>query len=587
MTSELPAYHHLTPQQVEGLSIRVTLRCGKEGSCLSKDFAWQERVTRPSPTDAASPDDASGACLFTYTNADVVPDSGEGLGFRFRGDDDSRGRPLRAEREDARQIMVIAAADTNDSALEPHVQVLCVIKLHESGQLSACPGFSEVEPEDDCDGRVFASDRGLDEARVLGPRLTTYAFCTVAEYAIECNAVGGDDRGEADLLATEKHEERRRRIRKEFEAFDCMHEDEDAQWDAHARVELVSADGFEESNPLLCAPFGSGLVVRYRVLRSRSVDGSEEEVVLLKGTTACVQSHSTVRGTLEFATRFTVAFVVLAFVLLLWLGEGGCDFWRTLLLSSVPLALIVKAAVLGNASRFHINHHFGVNNHTEKPSAHSPEEMVLELRAFFRHNFGVTSLAGCGVVALPSNPGTYDVIVPTWKPIACSGVSEARCRLHSYYLGSCLSEVHPLDPVPASESEGELLQGTDATLLSKGGLTTDGAGSIQVRLDVTKNYFLRDTPSGEAQEETRQHRVKLNETVDEVIRRVRRNKRGRMARVYDAAASDDASATGGGTPERAMDRERDETKGDKVSERTAEVLTRVRARKHASTHDKR
>ena len=226
--------------------------------------------------------------------------------------------------------------------------------------------------------------------------------------------------------------------------------------------------------------------------------------------------------------------------LLLLIGQNGRDFSRTILLSIVPLALIIQATVLGDTGLYHLNHQFSLlfNRCQDDDQQHTQSQhMVLELRAYFKHNFGVLSLAGCGSLNLPSEPGTYDFKVPTWKPVACSTISERKCRMYDFYLGSCLSEIGPLDPVPTSEGESELMKEGDGKLFSKGGLMTDGSGSITVRVNVMRNYFKdNDNHTAMHSEETHQHRVKMRETVDEVLSRVRRNKRGRMARLYNSSS---------------------------------------------------
>ena len=119
---------------------------------------------------------------------------------------------------------------------------------------------------------------------------------------------------EQQLVYRELVEERRERIRKEFESFDCMFE-EDTEWDRQAHIEIVSVAGFDESNMLLSTPFGSSIVIRYRILKlGGSQKTTDEENVVMKGTTASVQSYPAARGSVEFVTYFTVAFLSIAFV---------------------------------------------------------------------------------------------------------------------------------------------------------------------------------------------------------------------------------------------------------------------------------
>ena len=211
----------------------------------------------------------------------------------------------------------------------------------------------------------------------------------------------------------------------------------------------------------------------------------------------------------------------------------------SVLLSIVPLALITSAKVF-SGSVYHFNHQFSLLYNT--PGAQLQDDadpLLLELRAYFKHNFGLTSLAGFGTVTIPTEPGTYEVFVPTWKPISCPGISQTRGRMHDYYLGgSCLSEIESHDPIPTSDNEGELIKDAHVSLFSKGGLVTDSSGTIHVRIHVSKVLKFRGDSTSKSYrhpemiqairiEDSKQHRVKMRETIDEVLSRVRRNKRGR------------------------------------------------------------
>ena len=199
-------------------------------------------------------------------------------------------------------------------------EVLCVVKVFQSGMVSACPGWSEEEAEDYDDNRIFASDRGIAEMMNKGPRLTTYKFTTSAgslyEYTIE--PVGdtcfSDDTeqmiAEQNDLFREIDEKRRELIRKEFEPMLCLFDTSDS-WDHQAHIEIVSADGFSEPNLLLCAPFGTKIMIRFKVY---SCDCSGKEGIVSKGVTNSVQNNPSTPCSLEFVTFFNLAFIVIAFV---------------------------------------------------------------------------------------------------------------------------------------------------------------------------------------------------------------------------------------------------------------------------------
>lgn len=160
--------------------------------------------------------------------------------------------------------------------------------------------------------------------------------------------------------------------------------------------------------------------------------------------------------------------------------------------------------------------------------------------------------------------------------------------MYDFYLGSCLGDIGPLDAVPTSETEHHLMRGAgaNARLFSKGGLSTVGAGVVRVRVVSSRNY-LRDGDSPTARGapgESQQGQAKMRETVDEVLSRVRKNKRHRMARDKSAApAAVDWTKQANLLP--AEEKNVDNSNKNAVSARTAEVLERVRSRKLLARND--
>ena len=133
-----------------------------------------------------------------------------------------------------------------------------------------------------------------------------------------------------------------------------------------------------------------------------------------------------------------------------------------------------------------------------------------------------------------------------------------------------------MDEDSSSESEDEVVKETGIDCFSKGGLLTDQSGSIRVRIEVMENYF-NDQSAAAFQPDfadSQQHRVKMRETVDETLKRVRSNKRWRMAKAYNT----DTTANPARSKHSTEAKSNEETKYD-VASRTTEVLQRVRARK--------
>lgn len=212
-----------------------------------------------------------------------------------------------------------------------HEEVLCIMKVHKNGLVSTYPGWSEEEPEDCDDSRLFASDKGLNETREQGSRLTTFTFTTpmgsVYEYTIE--PVGGlsYDEGVERMITKqngrfqEKDELRRDFIRRKLEPFVYTMIKNNELWNYQANVEIVSATGFEESNILLCAPFGSSMMIRYQIYAKKTksnIDDADDDV-LSRGITNSVHRHSLIKY--SWGISFLVVSIIFAAV-----SHGGDKF---------------------------------------------------------------------------------------------------------------------------------------------------------------------------------------------------------------------------------------------------------------------
>jgi len=527
----LPSYYHLSPTQIDGLSFIITLK-NDSGENEEQQFhiRWQEKIH--SSNNDAEPSQVS---VLTYTNEDVIANNQTDQGFIQRSDLDSysaatRSRMERLLREDEYQTFVIAAKTKHDDEA-----VLCVIKLYpDSGQLSSTPQFSEVESED-FEDRLFLSDSSISKILERGQRLTTHSFSTTTgclyEYTIQCPTIDEDNRNMDNMLAEQRildrEDARREKIYNELQDCDSLYDGSNDVFTHAAHVELISIEGdaFVQSNLLLSQPHGSNISVQYKVVESTSSTDKWEERLLLEGSTSSVSSCSSVRKSLEFVSNFIIAFIGAAFVLMLWYGDYGHDYSLALLFTVVPLGLIINAAISGSdASLYHINHQFLLLFNNSSDTDKQPNQLVLELKVFFQNNFGFESLAGCGTVNIPTEAGTYDLQVPTWKPIACPGVGETEGRMYDYFLGSSC-EVGPQDPMP---TELELSKDTDIRLLSKAGLHTKSTGSVRLKINIMPNFF-KDKIKAEVVD-NHHHRVKMRETVDEVLTRVRLNKIERVRR---------------------------------------------------------
>ncbi|KAL7521859.1 hypothetical protein ACHAWX_006547 [Stephanocyclus meneghinianus] len=541
--------------------------------------------------------------IFTYTNADVVSRKHvqmpfeesttaveptphmpfqrklvEALSAFTRVNSGRKGRDEVKERllrEDSCETMIIMAAVQNFSYSIQEI-AMCTIRVYQSGLVIANPALSKREAEDNDVSSVFMSNRGFDEIVKNGERLTTYQLYTkdgsMYEYSIESSGESNNSCVNDEIIAErsdlneEKLDERRVLLRKEFEESGRLY-DEYCKWTNQVSVEIVSASGFYVPNMFLRVPYGSHLMIRYQL---KAIDGNNS-VAVFKGLTNYVQSFPVLSNSIEFIVHFTMALVVVFFVAMLSFGGIECDLSQTVVLSILPLILMLKQVTPNELYSF--NHQFTTMFNSKNIRKHG--RLVLELSAIQLHNFGVTSFAGYGTVNLPTKPGAYDLKIETWKPTACSSVGEARSRMHDYYLGSCLDEIGPLESAPTAANEQHWLKKASMELFSKHDLHTNGSGTIKLRVNVTENYFRRNliancTPD---ESESELQRGLIRETVDEVLKRVRRNKRGRMAGVGMWVVS--AEVTKNLSPRR----EKDATVQANVSRRAAEVLERVRSRR--------
>lgn len=269
----------------------------------------------------------------------------------------------------------------------------------------------------------------------------------------------------------------------------------------------------------------------------------------------------------------------------------GSDFLRAVFLSPVPLFLVVSHTVVGGNAVHHFNHEMTAmfrthhhENHSmpiESSSSKCPilkqEKFVLELSAILVHQ-DIASVAGCAAVNIPLEPGEHDLEVMTWRPIALSSMGTTRSQMHHYYLGTSLDQIGATEAVPTRSHEQDWVK--DTKLLSKHDLHSDVSGTIRVRVNIAENNFHRELahvpdPSDIDGSGYQSQRVFIRETVDEVLNRVRRNKRLRMG---------EANATN--SLHHLEREERGETAAvhANLSSRAMEVLQRARSRQRSNMY---
>lgn len=282
MKNHVPCYHHLSPSQLQYLSFRVKIRQRSvSGFCsvLSKDVGWQQNISR---------ENDNGLLIYTLTTEDEE--------IRTLEDTTRHGTTNvlaeRIQREDPYETMKIKAR------LENHDETLSVIKICQSGMVTVCPAMSE------------------------GEELYTHSFVTPDnqeyDYTIEMMISPEDCIEESDNSIVSNH---CRRLVVHTETDRTEH-----AFDLQAHVEIVSASGFTEPNILFSAPFGSDLVLRYKILKSG--DGGKDDIVL-KGCTNIHRNFAILATSMQFLVRFSMASFGVGFVS----DTGTVTFLNSLLLS--------------------------------------------------------------------------------------------------------------------------------------------------------------------------------------------------------------------------------------------------------------
>ncbi len=273
MKYHLPYYYYLSPSQVaQHLSFRINIRRNNE-TMQSKEIQWQERISYEDAHEL-------GVDLTIHT---LTTEEG---GVRMLEDEVKRqGRSALAsrihrDREDPTSTMVIMARVGN------HDEELCVLKMYQNCMISACPALMD----DNSCMYSFVSPDHQDNFH----------------YTVEMIIKQGHF--EEDLLSDSRISEVKHRQLSWTE----VDEAENA-FDYQTHVEIVSANGFTQPNILFSAPFGSTLVIRYKILKQPSEYGRKQDVVL-KGSTNKVQSYDVFSTSIRFLVGFLVAFICIGLV---------------------------------------------------------------------------------------------------------------------------------------------------------------------------------------------------------------------------------------------------------------------------------
>ncbi len=176
-------------------------------------------------------------------------------------------------------------------------------------------------------------------------------------------------------------------------------------------------------------------------------------------------------------------------------------------------------------------------------TATNDSQPTIFIQVYSKQSENTVSLLGCGSSPLLTSNSCYEINITTCRPLGYEERSERYVRLRDYYLGCTIDEIR---------NEKAFYFNT------KQNSVTEGSGTIRLRVQNLSRNFCSSVPS-EASDES-SHIIK--ESVDEVLSRLRRQKRERA--ISDALGS-------------SIDSSRLDNL--KLSAKTLKVLERAKARK--------
>lgn len=136
-----------------------------------------------------------------------------------------------------------------------HKEILCTMKLYESGLLEVTPGFSNIETEHSDDDHIFVSSESLEKRALKGAKLTTFIFTTstgsIYQYTLEWVDFLVDQTELESLAIQEMDEHYRQLAQKRKNILERLNENNaSADWvtrpgdEELINIELSSAYGF-------------------------------------------------------------------------------------------------------------------------------------------------------------------------------------------------------------------------------------------------------------------------------------------------------------------------------------------------------
>lgn len=262
MKYPLPHYYYLSPLQVQHLSFRINIG-RNDGAMQSKEIQWQEQISYENAHELEA-----GLAIYTLTTEerDVTMLEDE---LKRQGRSALAARINRDGENPTSTMMIMARVGNHD-------EELCVLKMYENCMISACPAL-------------------------MGDNSCMYSFISPDQdnfhYTVEMMI---DQDVEGDILCGSRISEVKHRQLSWQEIDEAEH-----AFDHQTHVEIVSANGFTQPNILFSAPFGSTLVIRYKILK---------QGVVLKGSTNKVQSYDVFSTSIRFLVGFFVALICIGLV---------------------------------------------------------------------------------------------------------------------------------------------------------------------------------------------------------------------------------------------------------------------------------
>ena len=236
-------------------------------------------------------------------------------------------------------------------------------------------------------------------------------------------------------------------------------------------------------------------------------------------------------------------------------------------------------------------HYFGfpieihkVKNNDDKTSLRNKEkeknDPLLFVQIIATRNNNISSVVGYGFLIVPTQSGSYDINISTWKPVANKYMCELRYKMNDFYFGSSVAEYQFMKKnlIDAFVSTGRESSEKMSCFMKENGIVTVNSGSVRLRVQVaTLPHPDLDIFKKDNKDEI--NPLAVRETIDEVFSRIRKNKRQRDLKEIISSTSCENEYIDLIDVERPGDKRLEVNHRVEKNSRTEKVLKKIQARK--------